>query len=537
MQGKVIEFEVLNCTPHEKNMLWQYDYGKKMRLLYPGLPSMYEVHFSNSIAGASYLSVGDSTGVEIPAQVTSTGKNIYFWLFIHETLTSGETIYGNCIRVKQRGKLPTSEPTPEQRDIIEELLAALTAGVEEVENAVEHIQETVDTALSTAKQSGEFDGTTFTPAINDAGDLSWTNDGGKPNPQTVNIKGPKGDDGEVTRAELESGLSGKADKTDTVFTSTLSRGRKSDTNVGTGSIAYGDNVTATGNYSTAKGKETVATGENSSAEGGYGTASGLDSHVEGAFSYATGDYSHSEGYYNVSNALAAHTEGYNNTASASYTHAEGRGNTATGAQAHAEGYGTQAASTNAHAEGRNAVASGDTSHAEGRNTTASGAYAHAENYYATASGNASHAEGYRTIAGGAFQHVFGQYNKPDYASDVPDWVPNTSYVVGDLVKRNGIEYVCKTANSDSTFNPNKWTEDTFGLAKFVEIVGGGTSSSTKNIRTLDWKGNQRIYGTLYVNCNASGTGGSQVATQGMLPTFASNSETQAIISEYGVVSA
>lgn len=40
------------------------------------------------------------------------------------------------------------------------------------------------------------DGVTFTPSMSDDGDLSWTNDGGKTNPQTVNLKGPKGDTGE-----------------------------------------------------------------------------------------------------------------------------------------------------------------------------------------------------------------------------------------------------------------------------------------------------------------------------------------------------
>ena len=35
-------------------------------------------------------------------------------------------------------------------------------------------------------------GYTFTPAVDDAGNLSWTNDGGQPNPETVNIKGPIG---------------------------------------------------------------------------------------------------------------------------------------------------------------------------------------------------------------------------------------------------------------------------------------------------------------------------------------------------------
>lgn len=36
----------------------------------------------------------------------------------------------------------------------------------------------------------------FTPHVNPSGDLSWTNDGGLENPETVNIKGPKGDQGE-----------------------------------------------------------------------------------------------------------------------------------------------------------------------------------------------------------------------------------------------------------------------------------------------------------------------------------------------------
>lgn len=39
------------------------------------------------------------------------------------------------------------------------------------------------------------DGVTFTPNVDSAGNLSWTNNGGLTNPPTVNIKGPKGDAG------------------------------------------------------------------------------------------------------------------------------------------------------------------------------------------------------------------------------------------------------------------------------------------------------------------------------------------------------
>lgn len=38
-------------------------------------------------------------------------------------------------------------------------------------------------------------GATFTPSVNQNGDLSWTNDKGLANPPTINIKGPKGDTG------------------------------------------------------------------------------------------------------------------------------------------------------------------------------------------------------------------------------------------------------------------------------------------------------------------------------------------------------
>ena len=39
------------------------------------------------------------------------------------------------------------------------------------------------------------DGTTFTPSVDSSGNISWTNDGGKQNPQTQNIKGPQGQTG------------------------------------------------------------------------------------------------------------------------------------------------------------------------------------------------------------------------------------------------------------------------------------------------------------------------------------------------------
>ena len=47
------------------------------------------------------------------------------------------------------------------------------------------------------------DGTTFTPSVDAEGNLSWTNDGDKENPPTVNIKGQKGDSG-LTAEQIEA---------------------------------------------------------------------------------------------------------------------------------------------------------------------------------------------------------------------------------------------------------------------------------------------------------------------------------------------
>ena len=50
------------------------------------------------------------------------------------------------------------------------------------------VQEVKDTLLA-AKNAGEFNGGTFIPSVDLDGNLSWTNDRGMTNPDTVNIKG------------------------------------------------------------------------------------------------------------------------------------------------------------------------------------------------------------------------------------------------------------------------------------------------------------------------------------------------------------
>ena len=216
--------------------------------------------------------------------------------------------------------------------------------------------------------------------------------------------------------------------------------------------------------------------------------------------------------------------GVNVEANASNSHAEGYGSLASGAQGHAEGYNT-IAGNNAHSEGTHTEATGPSSHAEGWSTKALT--------------ESAHAEGYGTIAAGARSHAAGAYNVADSYNSWPEWTANTNYVIGDKVKRTVSDtvsgYVCRVANNDSTFDGVKWAYQ-YGVMNYVEIIGNGTGSNSRsNARVLDWNGNERILGDLYVKCNSDSTGGKKVATvDDLSPDVATIAEVQEIITEYGV---
>ena len=63
-------------------------------------------------------------------------------------------------------------------------------------------------------------GATFTPAVDDAGNLSWSNDKDLANPNTVNIKGDKGDKGE----KGDTGAKGADGQTPTISIGTVTTG-------------------------------------------------------------------------------------------------------------------------------------------------------------------------------------------------------------------------------------------------------------------------------------------------------------------------
>ena len=70
----------------------------------------------------------------------------------------------------------------------------------------EGLESEADGTVNVTGGSGE-NGATFTPDVDDSGNLSWTNDKGLPNPEPVNIKGPKGNTG-ATGEQGETGPQG-----------------------------------------------------------------------------------------------------------------------------------------------------------------------------------------------------------------------------------------------------------------------------------------------------------------------------------------
>ena len=304
-------------------------------------------------------------------------------------------------------------------------------------------------------------------------------------------------------------LDNKYLETDLTLQNSISLGRIGD--IGTGSSAVGDSVTASGIGSHAEGVFTIASGDTSHAEGNSTTASGDTSHAEGNSTTASGKYAHAEGNSTTASGKYTHAEGDTTTASGDYgshaegsntiasgvgSHAEGNSTTASAYYSHAEGDTTTASGENSHAEGKYTTASGTSSHAEGDSTTASAYYSHAEGNCTTASGENSHAEGASTIASSQNQHVQGKYN-------IEDTNNKYAHIVG---------------NGEDGKNSNAHTLDWEGNAWFAgKLTQEGTPTEDKDLTTKKYVDDNilleqlpilRIDETnkrIYVNCNNMGT--------------------------------
>ena len=249
-----------------------------------------------------------------------------------------------------------------------------------------------------------------------------------------------------------------------------------------------DSPVFTGSFSIGR-RANTRVGDNSVAMGAGNT-------VEGAFSCAIGSSLTANGY-------CSFCEGTSNQALAYATHAEGLSTIARGGYSHSEGFAT--------------TANGEMSHSEGNGTVTEGYTSHAEGLFAYALGFGSHAEGQYTVATGSNSHVSGCFNVYDDFSNLPEWTAGTSYAVGNQVKMTKtignrsyiLGYSCSTANSDQTFTQYHWNQ--LSPRSYVEVVGNGADESHRsNARAVDWDGNEKLNGYLYVGCNSDSTGGTRV---------------------------
>ena len=147
------DFRVTETRP-----LYQYDYGQKLEIVNSNLKSPFQVHFSNTELGAAKTMIAVDGIVDIPDEYLQTGDNIYAWIYLHEGTDDGETVYKIKIPVKKRAAITDEEPTPVQQDVITQAIAALSTGLDHVDEIAEAIPEAIATALQEAKDSGEFDG-------------------------------------------------------------------------------------------------------------------------------------------------------------------------------------------------------------------------------------------------------------------------------------------------------------------------------------------------------------------------------------------
>lgn len=178
-----------------------------------------------------------------------------------------------------------------------------------------------------------------------------------------------------------------------------------------------------------------------------------------------------------------------NIAVGQWSIAEGSGTIAKGRASHAEGAMTQALNDGSHTEGYQTKATGFWSHAEGELTLVSSYASHAEGSYCTlpdgtkrygtaagyashiegggchATGSCSHAEGLATTVSGAQSHVEGRYT----------------------IAASGAQHVEGIANIEDAAD------------QYIHIAGNGSFGSPSNAHTLDWQGNARFAGDLYVN--------------------------------------
>lgn len=121
--------------------LVQYDYGQILHLVGFGLPSAFQVDFGTSrVQGETVQVIGALDCVSVPDTLLQGSANIYAFIRLHTGEDDGETVYVIELPVMARPEITGEEPTPVEQDLIDQLMAALAAGVAAAEAAAAQIE-------------------------------------------------------------------------------------------------------------------------------------------------------------------------------------------------------------------------------------------------------------------------------------------------------------------------------------------------------------------------------------------------------------
>lgn len=118
--------------------VWQWDQGQILQINGIDLPDAFQVEFSNyAVRGQAAPMIGGPDGVEIPDVYLTTGLPVFAFIVLHTGEDDRETEYRITIPVIARPEPTDVEPTPEQQGVIDQLIAALDAGVGRAEDAAD----------------------------------------------------------------------------------------------------------------------------------------------------------------------------------------------------------------------------------------------------------------------------------------------------------------------------------------------------------------------------------------------------------------
>ena len=183
-------------------------------LVFSGLPLLasgqtVSIHWAAEVSGSTVGSVDaltKQTGVyKYEFEITDTISQ-YTHVDAYLQIVSGDKKWNSYAFAIEFGDLPDADgsATPPDPTLIDEVLAALNEAIQDVED-LEDTMEAHDAArsasvtksgrtatISISDPSGTTtatvtDGATFTPAVSDAGVISWTNDAGETNPESVDL--------------------------------------------------------------------------------------------------------------------------------------------------------------------------------------------------------------------------------------------------------------------------------------------------------------------------------------------------------------